>query len=81
MILEHAILDVVPGREADFQKAFASATAIISSMPGFNTLVLRRSVETPSRFLLLVEWSRLEDHMEGFRGSPQYEGWKQLLHH
>lgn len=23
----------------------------------------------------------LEDHTEGFRGSPQYQEWRQLLHH
>ena len=81
MVLEHVILDVVPGQEADFQRTFAAATAIITSMPGFNTLSLQRSVEHRSRYLLLVEWTRLEDHTEGFRGSPQYQGWKKLLHH
>jgi heme-degrading monooxygenase HmoA len=28
-----------------------------------------------------VEWDRLEDHTEGFRGSPEYERWRDLLHH
>ena len=23
----------------------------------------------------------MEDHTEGFRGSPQYRRWKELLHH
>jgi heme-degrading monooxygenase HmoA len=31
--------------------------------------------------LLLVVWRRLEDHTEGFRRSPEYEQWRQLLHH
>jgi heme-degrading monooxygenase HmoA len=30
---------------------------------------------------LLVWWNRLEDHTVGFRGSPEYQEWKRLLHH
>jgi len=81
MILEHAVLNVVPGEEAAFEAAFAEAQGIISSMPGFRSLRLGRCVEAPSRYLLLVEWDRLEDHTEGFRGSPEYERWRELLHH
>ncbi len=50
-------------------------------MPGFRALRLNRCLEHRSRYLLLVEWDRLEDHTEGFRGSPVYETWKQRLHH
>jgi len=81
VILEHAVLDVIPGREDDFQDAFAAATEIISSMPGFRTLRLERGIEVRSRFVLLVEWDGLEDHTEGFRGSPEYQRWRALLHH
>ena len=38
-------------------------------------------MERPSCFLLLVEWERLEDHTEGFRGSTAYEEWRAALHH
>ena len=81
MILEHACLDVVPGQERHFEAAFAQAQGIISSMAGFKSLRLERCLETPSRYLLLVEWDRLEDHTEGFRGSAEYQQWRQLLHH
>jgi len=81
MILEHAVLDVIPGDERRFEQAFAEAKAIISSMPGFRWLRLEHCIEQPSRYLLLVEWERLEDHTEGFRGSPRYDEWRRLLHH
>ncbi len=80
MITEQAVLDVRPGSESDFEAAFAEAQVIISSMPGFLSLELHRCIEQPSRYLLLVEWARLEDHTEGFRGSPEYAMWSQLLH-
>jgi hypothetical protein len=35
MVLEHALLDVVPGQESSFEDAFGQAKQVISSMPGF----------------------------------------------
>jgi heme-degrading monooxygenase HmoA len=81
VILEHALLEVIPGQESAFEAAFDTARPVISSMPGFVDLTLSRCVEKPSRYLLLVHWQRLEDHTEGFRGSDQYAEWRALLHH
>ncbi len=81
MITEHAILDVKPGEEAAFEAAFAEAAPIIAGMPGFVSLRLHRGIESPNRYLLLVEWQRLEDHTDGFRGSEEYGEWRRLLHH
>lgn len=79
--LEHALLDVRPGQEDAFLAAFAEARPLIEGRKGFVDLRLERCVEHPSRFLLLVRWETLEDHTEGFRGSPEYERWRALLHH
>lgn len=81
MILEVAILDVIPGREEEFQAAFAIASPIIASIPGHLSHQLQHCVEKPNRFLLLVNWESLEAHTVGFRGSEQYQEWKKLLHH
>lgn len=81
MVLEHAALDVVPGQEAAFEEAFAQAKEIISAAPGFRGLRFARCLEERNRYVLLVEWERLEDHTEGFRGSAAYMEWRSLLHH
>jgi heme-degrading monooxygenase HmoA len=81
VITEQAVLDVKPGRESEFEVAFAEAKAIIASMRGFESLLLHRCIEKPNRYLLLVSWERLEDHTEGFRRSADYDEWKRLLHH
>jgi heme-degrading monooxygenase HmoA len=81
MILEVAVLDVIPGQEAQFEQNFREARGIIASMPGCRKHQLQRCLEKPSRYLLLVEWEKLEDHTIGFRQSPQYGQWKALLHH
>ncbi len=81
MILEVAILDVIPGQEVEFQAAFTRASSIISSMPGYVSHQLQRCLETRNRYILLVQWETLEAHTAGFRGSEKYQEWKTLLHH
>jgi len=81
MILEVAILSVRSGLESEFEKAFTQAALIISSMKGYITHELQRCLETPNRYILLVRWQTLEDHTVGFRGSSEYQEWRQLLHH
>ena len=81
MILEGALLDVLPGRTQEFEKAFAEASKIISSAPGYLPHELQRCIETPERYVLLVRRETLEDHTEGFCGSEAHGEWKRLLHH
>jgi len=81
MILEVAILNVIPGKENAFLEAFSVAQGIISKMAGYISHHLKRCLENESQFILLVEWEKLTDHTEGFRGSEEYQEWKKLLHH
>jgi heme-degrading monooxygenase HmoA len=81
MILEIATLNVIAGREPEFETAFRKASGIIASMNGYVSHQLQRCIEHPSRYVLLVNWDSLEDHTEGFRGSVQYDEWRALLHH
>jgi heme-degrading monooxygenase HmoA len=81
MILEVAILDVIPNQEKDFEIAFAKASKNISSMVGYRSHQLQRCLEKQNRYILLVHWETLEAHTVGFRGSEQYQEWKRLLHH
>jgi heme-degrading monooxygenase HmoA len=80
MILEHAILDVKPGLAAEFEAAMAEALPLISASPGFGGIEVRRCVESPDRYVLLVKWESVEAHDPGFRGSDRYPRWKELLH-
>jgi heme-degrading monooxygenase HmoA len=81
MILEVAILTIKKGQTKDFEAAFGKAQVIISSMNGYISHQLKKCLENDHQYLLLVEWERLEDHTVGFRGSPEYQQWKALLHH
>jgi heme-degrading monooxygenase HmoA len=81
MILEMAVLQVKPGRAEEFCAVFGTAEPIIAASVGYVSHELHRCVEDPDQFLLLVRWRTLEDHTRGFRGSPEYERWKAMLHH
>ena len=81
MILEVAPLQVRSGQAAQFEAAFLRAQRIISAMPGYVSHELQRCLERPNEYVLLVRWQSLEAHEVGFRKSPEYQAWKQLLHH
>ena len=81
MILEAAILNIREGQSDEFENAFTTASPLIASIPGYISHEIRKCIESPQRYLLLVQWESLEAHTVGFRQSPQYQEWKHLLHH
>ena len=81
MILEVAILNVIKGKETQFEKDFEIASQYIRSINGYIKHSLSKCLEQESKYILLVEWEKLEDHTIGFRESEQYLKWKNLLHH
>lgn len=81
MILEVAVLHVKEGDSPAFEKAFAAAQKIISSMEGYISHEMLKCLEKEDQYILLVKWATLEDHEIGFRNSPQYQEWKKMLHH
>lgn len=81
MVLEVAILDVIPEQTAEFEQAFAQAQTIIAASVGYISHELQKCLEKPNRYILLVKWRSLEDHTQGFRASAAYQDWKALLHH
>ena len=81
MILEAAMLIVKLGEQEKFEKDFSTASQYIRRIKGYIRHNLHRCIEQQNKYLLLVEWDQLEDHTIGFRQSPQYQNWKELLHH
>jgi heme-degrading monooxygenase HmoA len=80
MILEVADIRIPPGRQADFeQAAHRGIQTVIARSKGFCGYQIRHSIETPERYLLLLEWETLEDHTVGFRGSAAYAEWRSIV--
>ena len=81
MILEAAILYVETIKQKDFEKDFAFAGQYISSIKGYIRHSLQKCIEQDNKYILLVEWETIENHIIGFRESEVYVKWKELLHH
>lgn len=79
MILEVAQLQVKPGEEAAFEAAMRRAAPVIAGAAGYIAHELRRCIETPGRYLLLVRWESLEAHTVGFRESPAFVEWRAII--
>lgn len=79
MVLEIADFAVQPGTEERFAEAVREGLALLGATPGFRTARLTRSIETPSRFVLLVEWDSVEAHTVAFRGSDNFGKWRALV--
>lgn len=81
MIVEHAVLNIRKDQSRDFETALKLARSLIEATEGFHRMEVRPCIETKDRYLLLVWWSSVEAHTQGFRGSPRYEEWRAALHH
>ena len=79
-VIEHALLPVRAGSEAEFEAAVIQARPLIEASPGFISLEIRRPRGTGQPYLLLAEWRSVEDHRDGFRQSDRYQAWRALLH-
>ena len=81
MIVEHAVLSVRPGQEEAFIVAITEGLPLLAATEGFISAQISRGIESPSTFILDVEWDSVAAHTEGFRGSDRFAAWKALTHH
>ncbi|MDR7036208.1 quinol monooxygenase YgiN [Methylobacterium sp. BE186] len=79
MILEIAQIDVRPGAEAAFEAGIREASAIFRAAKGCRSFTVRRSVEKPQRYRLLIEWETLEAHTEDFTGSQAWKDYRAMV--
>jgi heme-degrading monooxygenase HmoA len=75
MVLEVALIDVQPGSEAAFEAGFQQVRHAVADSPGCLSLRMTHGVESPTRFVLMVEWESIEAH-EAFRASERFGIWR-----
>ena len=78
MILEIAEMSVKPGSEKEFAEAHAAASETFGQAEGMLSARLTQGVETPTNFVLLVEWADLGAH-ERYRATDQYAQWRAAI--
>ncbi len=80
MILEIADIRINAGQQAAFEEAIQrGVSAIISQASGYRGWKINKSVESPERYLLMIFWDTLEDHMVGFRQGPLFPQWRAIV--
>ncbi|MCW2611130.1 MAG: Antibiotic biosynthesis monooxygenase [Cryptosporangiaceae bacterium] len=79
MVLEVALIDVRPGSEEAFAAAYAEGRPLLESTDGCHSVRMTQGIESPSRFVLLVEWDSVEAHDENFRQTDRFARWRELI--
>jgi heme-degrading monooxygenase HmoA len=76
MVLEVALIDVRPGQEEEFTDAYLAAREVLATTPGCRSVRMTRGIESPSRFVLLVEWDSVDAHEVNFRATERFTTWR-----
>lgn len=69
MFMEIVQFPCKAGQEEEFEKTVRDLMPRFKSLQGYQGYELRRSVEDPTRFYLMVRWEKLEDHTVGYAQS------------
>lgn len=78
MVLEVALIDVQEGAEQAFRDAYAQARDVVAGAEGVGPIRMTQGVETPTRFVLMIEWPSVAAH-EAFRASDAFARWRELI--
>lgn len=79
MILEIVTAQIKAGQEAAFEQAFTEASRFIAAADGYIKHELRRCVEVQGKYLIMIHWNSIDDHMVGFRGSQNFTDFRAIV--
>jgi heme-degrading monooxygenase HmoA len=79
MVLEVARIEILPGQESAFAEAYAKGRPLLADTPGCRSVRMTRGIESPSAFVLLVEWDSVEAHEVNFRRNERFVQWRALI--
>ncbi|GAA2098493.1 hypothetical protein GCM10009841_11730 [Microlunatus panaciterrae] len=74
MVLEVALIDVTD--PDGFTEAYVGVREVIISTPGCRSVRMTHGIESPNRFVLLVEWDSVEIHEQNFRATDRFVTWR-----
>lgn len=79
MVLEVADIKITPGSDEAFIAAFRGVRDVLTSTPGCRSARMTHGIESPSRFVLLVEWNSVQAHEQNFRGTDRFTSWRAAI--
>ena len=72
MIVEYIRYALPAGGAAAFEQAYAAAALSLDQSEHCLAYELSRCAEDPARYILRIEWTSAEGHMQGFRKSAVF---------
>lgn len=80
-VLEVADIRIEEGRQAEFEQALKHGleNVIAKKAEGYISYRVQHSIETPERYLLMIEWVNLEAHTVVFRQSEIFAEWRAIV--
>lgn len=80
MITEIAVVEIIEGKEVEFEAALATAVkTLLPQAKGFLNFQLTRGIERPNVYTFMINWETLEDHTVGFRASELFVQWRAFI--
>ena len=80
MIPELADIQILPGKQTEFDSAIVNGVqTVISKAKGFRGYKIHKGIESPDRYVLMVFWDTLENHTVDFRGSELFTQWRGIV--
>jgi heme-degrading monooxygenase HmoA len=77
MVLEVALIDVTD--PDGFLAAYREARSVLAETDGCRSVRMTHGIESPERFVLLVEWDSVEAHENSFRATERFTRWRGLI--
>ena len=77
MVLEVALIDVTD--PDPFVAAYLGARSVLIETEGCRSVRMTRGIESPNRFVLLVEWDSVEAHEANFRQTARWVTWRAAI--
>ena len=81
MVIEIAQVESQPEQAAAFRAALQQARAVLEQADGYLGSTFLQGVERPETFVLIIKWTSVAAHMEGFRQGPLFAEWRRHFGH
>jgi quinol monooxygenase YgiN len=79
VVLEIALIDVIPGQEDAFAAAYRQAHRLLTESAGCLSARMTRGVDSPSRFVGIVQWESVDDRLTNFVKTERFPRYQELL--
>ena len=77
MVLEVALIDVTD--PDGFEAAYLSVRSLVAETDGCQAVRMTHGIESPNRFVLLVEWDSVQAHEANFRQTERWVQWRAAI--